>query len=107
VVTGPLPSRRRSARAAAAPAASDATALARTNWVAVIQASQGTVHVRWDRGGDLGLIPDHDQWEIIPERPAPVISPGAEPDRVMTLRCLASRLLGAEQYADGCSRRAG
>jgi hypothetical protein len=41
------------------------------------------------------LIPGHDQWEIIPERPAPVISPGAEPDRVMTLRCLASRLSGA------------
>jgi hypothetical protein len=38
VVTGPLSWRRRSARAAAASAVRDAAALARTSWVAVIQA---------------------------------------------------------------------
>ncbi len=24
----------------------------------------GTVHVRWDRGGVLGLIPGADEWEL-------------------------------------------
>lgn len=25
----------------------------------------GTVHVRWDNGSSLGLIPGEDQWEVI------------------------------------------
>lgn len=25
----------------------------------------GTVHVRWDDGGFLGLVPDEDSWEVL------------------------------------------
>lgn len=25
----------------------------------------GTVHVRWDKGVSLGLIPEEDQWEVV------------------------------------------
>ncbi len=28
--------------------------------------SIGTVHVTWDNGNRLGLVPGEDQWEIIP-----------------------------------------
>lgn len=28
--------------------------------------SAGTVHVRWDNGRRLGLVPDEDRWEKIP-----------------------------------------
>jgi hypothetical protein len=27
--------------------------------------SAGTVHVKWDDGSTLGLIPDEDQWEVL------------------------------------------
>ena len=27
--------------------------------------SVGTVHVRWDGGGTLGLVPDEDAWEVV------------------------------------------
>jgi hypothetical protein len=27
--------------------------------------SLGTVHVKWDNGSTLGLIPGEDQWEVI------------------------------------------
>lgn len=27
----------------------------------------GTVHVRWDEGYNLGLIPDEDKWRVLPE----------------------------------------
>jgi hypothetical protein len=46
VVTGPLASRRRSARAAAVCVARDAAALARTSWVAVIQAQNSPMTSR-------------------------------------------------------------
>lgn len=26
----------------------------------------GTVHVRWDKGSNLGLIPGEDRWTVIP-----------------------------------------
>jgi hypothetical protein len=29
--------------------------------------SLGTVHVKWDAGGQLGLIPGEDTWELIPD----------------------------------------
>ena len=25
----------------------------------------GTVHVRWDNGSTLGLVPDEDAWEVV------------------------------------------
>ena len=25
----------------------------------------GTVHVNWDNGSNLGLVPNHDRWEIV------------------------------------------
>lgn len=25
----------------------------------------GTVHVDWDNGARLGLLPDHDKWEVL------------------------------------------
>ena len=31
----------------------------------------GTVHVRWDSGGTLGLIPGSDEWETITEAGQP------------------------------------
>lgn len=27
--------------------------------------SLGTVHVKWDSGSSLGLVPDEDDWEVI------------------------------------------
>lgn len=30
--------------------------------------SLGTVHVRWDRGGEFGLIPGHDFWTVAGDR---------------------------------------
>lgn len=27
--------------------------------------SMGTVHVKWDAGSSLGLLPDEDSWEVI------------------------------------------
>lgn len=27
--------------------------------------SMGTVHVKWDNGSSLGLIPNEDRWEVI------------------------------------------
>lgn len=33
--------------------------------------SLGTLHVRWDDGGTLGLIEGEDRWEILPELPEP------------------------------------
>ena len=30
----------------------------------------GTVHVKWDRGSSLGLIPDIDRWAVIPTESA-------------------------------------
>lgn len=29
--------------------------------------SLGTVHVDWDSGSNLGLIPGHDSWKVIEE----------------------------------------
>jgi hypothetical protein len=31
--------------------------------------SLGTVHVRWDRGFQLGLTPGHDHWELPGDQP--------------------------------------
>ena len=28
--------------------------------------SLGTVHVRWEGGSNLGLIPGEDRWEVVP-----------------------------------------
>jgi hypothetical protein len=28
--------------------------------------SVGTIHVRWDKGGNLGLLPDVDHFEVLP-----------------------------------------
>jgi len=33
--------------------------------------SLGTVHVRWDQGFQLGLIPGQDQWELPGDRDQP------------------------------------
>lgn len=30
--------------------------------------STGTVHVKWDRGSRLGLVPGIDEWEVLPGR---------------------------------------
>lgn len=27
--------------------------------------SMGTVHIKWDNGSNLGLIPHEDRWEVI------------------------------------------
>jgi hypothetical protein len=29
--------------------------------------SLGTLHVRWDDGHSLGLVPGEDRWELLPE----------------------------------------
>lgn len=29
--------------------------------------SLGTVHVAWDKGSRLGLVPGEDEWELLPE----------------------------------------
>lgn len=31
----------------------------------------GTIHVQWDSGSNLGLIPDVDRWEVLPDEPTP------------------------------------
>lgn len=32
--------------------------------------SRGTVHIKWDSGSNLGLLPGHDRWEeIAPDDP--------------------------------------
>src|ERR1019366_7458961 len=54
VVTGPLPARRRSPRAAAASVARDAAALARTSWVAVTHAQNSWMTSRGDPGRSTG-----------------------------------------------------
>ena len=33
--------------------------------------SMGTVHVGWDDGGTLGLVPGEDEWEVVNDRDPP------------------------------------
>ncbi len=36
----------------------------------IVMDDSGTLHVKWDDGSNLGLIPDCDNWEILPDEKA-------------------------------------
>jgi hypothetical protein len=42
--------------------------------------SLGTVHVKWDDGHSLGLIPGVDRFQLVTEPPAPAAARRSEPD---------------------------
>ena len=56
--------------------------------------SMGTLHVQWDDGGVLGLVPGHDRWRtILDDRPDPVV----------TCPACGSRERGVRYLVDGRS----